>query len=202
MRKRMEPASRLRISTLVFAVISIAVIGALVPLARRGFMCGFGSSTSFRESGGEGQFGQSYWLGSVPGRFMFVYEKDDSMYPNDLPPGTPRTSLEHSRKFCHELTPAVGIADWADPTTYPTMGGIAYMHSLIEPSSHSRQHYNALIVSHWLVAFLAAAPTLFLTTRLIFGGRHDPGRCAVCGYDLRATPERCPECGTGEGARE
>jgi hypothetical protein len=52
--------------------------------------------------------------------------------------------------------------------------------------------------------FLSLLPTVFVlkTLRRFFRLRRqpNPAHCRVCGYDLRATPNRCPECGT-EAAR-
>jgi hypothetical protein len=47
----------------------------------------------------------------------------------------------------------------------------------------------------WAVALPAAfvAMTLIRRSRR---NRHMAGHCRRCGYDLRATPNRCPECGT------
>jgi hypothetical protein len=42
---------------------------------------------------------------------------------------------------------------------------------------------------------LLTAACAVLASRRALRKQHRPGRCHRCGYDLRATPDRCPECG-------
>jgi len=50
----------------------------------------------------------------------------------------------------------------------------------------------------WRVPTWSLAAGLAVTCRFLVRKRRRPpaGVCVNCGYDLRATPERCPECGT------
>ena len=51
----------------------------------------------------------------------------------------------------------------------------------------------------WAIAALCGAPAaMFVLSRLYRVSRRlrRRGTCVHCGYDLRATPARCPECGT------
>ena len=51
----------------------------------------------------------------------------------------------------------------------------------------------------WFFASVLGWPAVLVAFRIrravIRRGRRDGRHCAGCGYDLRATPERCPECG-------
>ena len=54
-----------------------------------------------------------------------------------------------------------------------------------------------LAVPHWLLLTLTALPLVshLLLRRLIRQRRQIRNLCLICAYDLRATPDRCPECG-------
>jgi hypothetical protein len=47
-----------------------------------------------------------------------------------------------------------------------------------------------------LTLIFGILPAVEVVKRLRRSRRLSANRCASCGYDMRATPERCPECGT------
>lgn len=65
----------------------------------------------------------------------------------------------------------------------------------------SAVRYSILDIAYWglLLIFSLVPATLYITTVLRLRRltrRQSHMQCAVCGYDLRATHGRCPECGT------
>jgi hypothetical protein len=74
--------------------------------------------------------------------------------------------------------------------------GFAYAHIVYDPTRHRR----AVYLPHWAAgAVFAVLPATWVAAavrRRRAAGRVRAGLCRVCGYDLRATPGRCPECGT------
>ena len=50
-----------------------------------------------------------------------------------------------------------------------------------------------------LAAVLPLLWGAFVLRRMQSGKRKAHGLCPACGYDMRATPDRCPECGAAAG---
>jgi hypothetical protein len=75
--------------------------------------------------------------------------------------------------------------------------GVRSYHLFQGETARSHQSISEVGIPHWMIAAVCAiAPfTRFIGHRWWRRRRAIAGLCLTCGYDLRATPERCPECG-------
>ena len=74
--------------------------------------------------------------------------------------------------------------------------GVSWDSGTIRPRRKPKGYYRIelLEVSYaWLALPLVATNLIVWCRRRL--ARHASGMCTTCGYDLRATPQRCPECG-------
>jgi hypothetical protein len=105
------------------------------------------------------------------------YRRSESYHPS-----VPTLVQDPGRKFDYRM---MGFRVASSAGGRVTMGSV--IGTLIIPP------HITLGAPHWfLLTLLAILPIMRLAPRR----RRRPGWCQNCGYDLRASPDRCPECGT------
>jgi hypothetical protein len=120
-------------------------------------------------------------LGQIGTRVRCGWEISGGRYPLE-PPGAPGTKRSFTGGGFQLL-----VTDFRDVS--PVLGP---------------EHFGerSVTVPLWSVALATAIlPAWWVQTRLRRTSHRRAGLCGRCGYDLRATPERCPECGRAAGPR-
>ena len=92
----------------------------------------------------------------------------------------------------------VTLFEWRGEQTWPTM-------DLASPAASNPARERVLILPYWLpvllTALLPAWAALHWRRARRTASRLRGGLCPQCGYDLRATPGRCPECGAAAAVK-
>ena len=142
--------------------------------------------------------------GTTDGREDWVFIGDGRLtwharsWKGDDPPGTRYYTVHRSPWHRADRR----LVQWGDPSWgYGFFGGNCYVFFGFEASwgvdeGNYMGHNRLLAVPLWFVALVAAIVPA-RSARLVYRRRQRrrEGRCVHCGYDLRATPDHCPECG-------
>jgi hypothetical protein len=92
-----------------------------------------------------------------------------------------------------DLDPIASV-NWYVPGSHPPVAGFF----LGRGANQDGRTTMMMVPLPFAVSLMAVLPALAMTRhvrRQRRGHRIASGCCAACGYDLRASPQRCPECG-------
>jgi hypothetical protein len=165
------------------AIASAALLAAAVVLWIRGYR--HGDSFNF-------EFAHGKWFGITSQPNMLRWEWGWS--------STGHAGFSHTSRTWGVITPvspelaALGIRH--GPTRPPEIAGARWGFG-----EERGKRYRVICVPPWFAVFLLGLlPAAALSRFALEKHRRVTNRCVHCGYDLRATPERCPECGAVPGA--
>lgn len=123
----------------------------------------------------------------------YVIAADIGPGPSPHPNWQPITSLPRYMQPFPPPKPKVFSFTWEPYAHRLSAPGIFY-------DMNFGWNYTSLTLSWWLIAALSAVIPLAWTARFMRSRRASQrpqgNLCHSCGYDLRASNERCPECGT------
>lgn len=139
--------------------------------------------------------GDGYELASLHGVMWFRHYHADFL-PGKLPPENLRNRIRGP--FLHvRRTKTIRLDPPSEGPLVAIGAGLIHSASADASGAFTGTQY---IVPHWLAATLLAVLPIYALTRLLRLKRRMRRRiandlCPSCGYDLRASPDRCPECG-------
>lgn len=160
---------------------------------------------------------RSYWICDVLSDFNFKSGEDGTMIESDR--GWIRFKrFSYQRRFIEERSQNVDALTWTthSPIKSDWMGaqgsesevkwyfcGFGFAAGDYDPKRiYGPMPFKLIVVPSFFVSAVTAVP-LLVWLRREFRQRKKPrwkaqGRCVNCGYDLRASESRCPECGEGQ----
>ena len=147
---------------------------------------------------------------SDAGELYLCWEREHPLPRNLVSPAAPREVL-----FGHSFSRPAGGFNPCVRITLPGVRqrvfnilGLGFSYMLMDlgdpvrnPAGGYRfQENDALFVPYWLMALVTGALAVRAWRRFVLLRRAEyrrrMGLCLFCGYDRRASPARCPECGT------
>ena len=165
------------------------------------------SWTYFRRDGNGGASGDAGDLTSQRGRLWLTIGSgrlgrarsiywDEYYRQADATGGRPRFALLHSP--CQPMPINQANSPDPGPSRWPPVQWFQWGQA--DPTIPVVVRNTRIRVDHWLAAALLALAPAWGATRRFARWRQQCRRfgrqlCPQCGYDLRATPQQCPECG-------